>query len=337
MQRTILIHVLWVAVALLGPAASASAQQAQPTRGIVNITGDLYRAQNNNHFNVFLVTSDGIVMTDPINREFSLWLKGEFARRFDVPVRYVLYSHPDWDHASGGVVFADTAEFVGHENMPAALALPGGNPPLPSNARDMDANGNGLIERAEASGNTAERFALIDKNRDQLLSGAEMVRGALNDVYPPTTTFSDRHTVTLGGKRVLLVYTGEAHDPASAVIYFPDERTVFGADTLQAKRFPGGLGPNVGAWIKAIATINELDYDVAATGHAMMGTKADIVALQAYLEDLAVGVAAGVAAGRSLQEIQESLTLDEYRDWDRYDTQRPTHIAAVFATLKGNP
>ena len=281
MQRTIHAPILSALIVFLSLAGSASAQQGQPTRSIVNITGDLYRAQNNNHFNVFLVTPDGIVMTDPINREFSLWLKSEFARRYDVPVRYVLYSHPDWDHASGGVVFADTAEFIGHENIPAALALPGGNPALPDNVRDMDANGNGLIERAEASGNTADRFGLIDENRDQLLSGAEMIRGAVNDVYPPTTTFSDRHTVTLGGKRVLLVYTGEAHDPASAVIYFPDERTVFGADTLQAKRFPGGLGPNVGAWIDAMSTVNELDYDVAATGHAMMGTKADIVALQA--------------------------------------------------------
>lgn len=332
--RAVVQSIVAVFLALAG---GASAQQDEPTRSIVSITGDLYRAQNNNHFNVFLVTPDGIVMTDPINREFSLWLKSEFARRFDVPVRYVLYSHPDWDHASGGVVFADTAEFVGHENIPAALALPGGSPPLPGNARDMDANGNGLVERAEATGNTADRFALIDENSDQLLSGAEMIRGAVNDVYPPTTTFSDRHTVSLGGKRVLLIHTGEAHDPASAVIYFPDERTIFGADTVQAKRFPGGLGPNVGAWIMAIGTINELDYDVAATGHAMMGTKADIVALQAYLEDLAVGVAAGVAAGENLQEIQESLTLDEYRDWDRYDTHRRTHIAAVFATLRGNP
>jgi glyoxylase-like metal-dependent hydrolase (beta-lactamase superfamily II) len=336
-QRTTHAPALWLLIAFLGLAGSASAQQAEPTRSIVKITGDLYRAQNDNHFNVFLVTPDGIVMTDPINREFSLWLKGEFASRFDVPVRYVLYSHPDWDHASGGVVFADTAAFVGHENIPAALALPGGNPPLPDNAREMDTNGNGLVERAEATGNTGDRFALIDENRDQLLSGAELNRGPLNDVYPPTTTFSDRHTVTLGGKRVVLIYTGEAHDPASAVIYFPDERTVFGADTLQAKRFPGGLGPNVGAWITAVRTINELDFDIAATGHAMMGTKADILALQAYLEDLAVGVAAGVAAGQNLQEIQESLTLDEYQDWDRYDTQRRVHIAAVFATLQGNP
>ena len=45
------------------------------------------------------------------------WLKGELARRFNVPVRYVIYSHYHWDHASGGAVYADTARFIGHENM----------------------------------------------------------------------------------------------------------------------------------------------------------------------------------------------------------------------------
>ena len=79
MQRTILIPVLSFAVALLSPAVSASAQQTQPTRGIVNITGDLYRAQNNNHFNVFLVTADGIVITDPINRDFSVLHRFEYS------------------------------------------------------------------------------------------------------------------------------------------------------------------------------------------------------------------------------------------------------------------
>ncbi len=108
---------------------SAAAQQP-PTRGIVNITGQLYRAQNNNHYTVFLVTPEGIIMSDPINRDFARWLKAEYATRFKVPVRYVLYTHRDWDHASGGVVFADTAEFVGHRNMLTALAPPAGNPPL---------------------------------------------------------------------------------------------------------------------------------------------------------------------------------------------------------------
>src|SRR5262245_44927770 len=116
-------------VLLLG--ATAAAQQ-QPARGLVNITGQRYRAQNDNHYTVFLVTPEGVIMSDPINRDFGRWLKNEIATRFRVPVRYVLYTHRDWDHASGGVVFADTAQFVGHVNMLAGLAPPDGNPPMPS-------------------------------------------------------------------------------------------------------------------------------------------------------------------------------------------------------------
>src|SRR4030095_4811083 len=101
-------------VLMLG--ATAAAQQ-QPARRIVNITGQLYRAQNDNPYTVFLVTAEGVIMSDPINRDFSRWLKNEIATRFRVPVRYVVYTHRDWDHASGGGVWADTAQFVGHVNM----------------------------------------------------------------------------------------------------------------------------------------------------------------------------------------------------------------------------
>ena len=44
--------------------AVAEPEPEGPTRSIVNITGDLYRAQNNNHFTVFLVTDEGIIMSD---------------------------------------------------------------------------------------------------------------------------------------------------------------------------------------------------------------------------------------------------------------------------------
>src|SRR5687768_10374447 len=197
----------------LVPAAGVSAQQpaAAPQRGIVNVTGQLYRAQNNNHYTVFLVTPEGVIMSDPINRDFARWLKAEIAARFKVAVRYVLYTHRDWDHASGGVVFADTAEFVGHRNMLAALAPPAGNPPLADDAVKMDANRNGLVEKSEASGAIADRFALFDYNRDDVVSGAELARGSVSDVYLPTTTYTDRHTVTLGGKRVTMTYLGTAH------------------------------------------------------------------------------------------------------------------------------
>jgi glyoxylase-like metal-dependent hydrolase (beta-lactamase superfamily II) len=318
----------------LAPAALA---QQPPARGIVNVTGQLYRAQNANHYTVFLVTPDGIIMSDPINREFGRWLKAEMATRFKVPVRYVLYTHRDWDHASGGVVFADTAEFVGHRNMLTALAPPAGNPPLPADAVKMDANRNGLVERSEAGGAIAERFAQFDYNRDDVVSGGEIARGSVSDVHPPTITFTDRHTVTLGGKRVTLIHLGIAHADDSVVLHFPDERAVFSADVMQVKRLPGSLAPTVGSWIDALSTINALDFEHALTGHALAGTKRDAAESLRYLQDISTGVAAGIGAGRSLAEIQKTLTLDAYKGFERWDTVREAHIAAVYATIKGTP
>jgi len=335
-MRVTRIGVLFL-FSIIGLVPGAVAQQQQPTRAIVNITGQLYRVQNNTHYTVFLVTPDGIIMSDPINRDFARWLKAEFASRFRVPVRYVLYTHRDWDHASGGVVFADTAEFVGHQNMLAALAPPAGNPLLTGDALKMDANGNGLVERGEATGAIAERFSLFDYNRDNVVSGAEFARGPVSDVYPPTTTFSDRHTVTLGGKRVTMTHLGVAHADDSSVLHFPEERAVFSADILQVRRLPGGLAPTVGSWIDALRTVNALDFEHALTGHALAGTKKDAADLLRYLEDLSTGVAAGLAAGRSLTEIQKTLTLDAYKGWERWDTTREAHIAAAYATLKGTP
>jgi glyoxylase-like metal-dependent hydrolase (beta-lactamase superfamily II) len=316
-------------------AAAAVAQTAPVPRGIVNVTGQLYRAQNNNHYTVFLVTPEGIIMSDPINREFALWLKGEMATRFKVPVRYVLYTHRDWDHASGGVVFADTAEFVAHQNMLRAIAPPAGVVALPADAVKVDANRNGLIERSEASGQYADRFGMFDANRDAVLSGAEIARGSVSDVHPPTMTYVDRHTVTLGGKRVTMIHLGDAHADDSSVLHFLDERAVFSADILQVRRLPGGLAPSVGSWIDALKIVNGLDFEHALTGHALAGTKKDAADLLRYLEEISSGVASGIAAGRSLAEIQKSLTLDAYKGFERWDTIRTAHIAAVYATMKG--
>lgn len=335
MKHNIFTLVCLGIAALVYPVDRASSQPP-PVRSIVNIAPDLHRAENDDYRTVFLVAPDGIIMSDPISREFATWLKSELQARFQRPVRYVLYTHHHWDHASGGAVFADTAQFVGHDNMPERLTLPAGQLPLPPNAQKFDANRNGLLERAEATGTLQANFALTDANGDNALSGAEVARGALNDVHPPTTTYTDRHAITLGGKTVVMVHTGEAHSPDSSVIFFPAERAVFSADVLQAKRFPGGVGPTVGAWIDAMRKVEALDFDIAVTGHATSGTKADITALREYLEELSLGVAAGIAAGKSVKELQQSLTFEKYKAWDRYGVQPQIHIAQVYATMKGS-
>ena len=112
--------------------AAVPAVAQEPTRAISEIAGDVYRFQNNFHFSMFVVTTDGIVVTDPINAEAATWLEGEIASRFgDLPIAYMIYSHHHADHISGGEVFADTATVIAHENAAAAIEADGVPTALP--------------------------------------------------------------------------------------------------------------------------------------------------------------------------------------------------------------
>lgn len=107
--------------AILVVSASAVWAQKAPKRSITKISGDLYRFQNNFHFSVVYVTPAGVLVTDPINAGAAKWLKAEIKKRFNQPIKYLVYSHDHQDHSSGGEVFADTATIVGHELTRAAM------------------------------------------------------------------------------------------------------------------------------------------------------------------------------------------------------------------------
>ncbi len=96
-----------ISVVSVGP---VHAQDAK--RSITQIKGDVYRFQNNFHYSVFYVTPDGVIVTDPINAEAAAWLKAQIKKRFDKPIRYVVYSHDHRDHIAGGEVFADDGAVV---------------------------------------------------------------------------------------------------------------------------------------------------------------------------------------------------------------------------------
>src|SRR5687767_3563867 len=129
-------------------AAIAGAQDPRgPTRDITNVTGDLYRVRNGAWATIFLVTPEGIILGDPLNTVFSTWLKEQLTQRFKVPVRYVVYSHSHFDHAEGGAVFADTAQFVAHQNM--LRNMDGRYPHMPGDM--LDRNDNGVIDPDEIS------------------------------------------------------------------------------------------------------------------------------------------------------------------------------------------
>jgi len=94
----------------------AQAQEAK--RSITRVTGDVYRFQNNFHVNVFVITGNGVVVTDPIDADAAEWLNVEIAKLTDQPITHLIYSHSHGDHASGGLAYDEISNVIMHANAP---------------------------------------------------------------------------------------------------------------------------------------------------------------------------------------------------------------------------
>lgn len=277
MQTYIRRSLAAVTLALLTGAAVAQ------DRAITQISGDLYRFQNNFHFSVFLVTDDGVLVTDPINADAAAWLRDEIASRFDRPVRYVVYSHHHADHVSGGGVFKEAgATVIAHEN------------------------------------------AVDDLQSDNVPTAM------------PDITFSDAMTLTLGGRDIELKYLGRNHSDNSIVLLFPDERVLFAVDFVNVRRLPyrdisRSFFPD---YFDSYERLAELDFDVVAPGHGELGDKRDALDHGRYLRELHDRVQAGIDAGRTVDELKQSITMADYEDWSQYGEWLPLNIEGMYGYLK---
>ncbi|MDH3419852.1 MAG: MBL fold metallo-hydrolase [Gammaproteobacteria bacterium] len=343
------LNIAAITAALIGLTQSAFAQTIERFEEIAD---DLYYVGNATHNTVFLVTDEGIILADPVNYGFSTELRAEIESRFDVPVRYVLYSHHHADHASGGAVWADTAQFVGHENMLRYLALPPADTPIPPEVVDWDMDGDGLLEGHEAIDwrgfNTSTRgefflagfshrlFDFYDYDGDGALSGAEITRGPLNEVRAPNITYRDELTITLGGKTAKLVYTGpHTHSDDMSVIIFPEESVGYMADFISIVRPPRwirGVRP-IETWLAAIRLVEAQDFTIAAPGHGAVGDAEYITLFREYLEQLRDEIRAGIEAGETVEQLQARIQMDEYSDWISYDAFLPQNIEDMYNLL----
>src|SRR5262245_3316303 len=207
-------------------AAQIAGAQGRPAREIIKVTDNFYRARNGLWYSAFLVTSDGIILVDPINTDFAKWLKSQLDERFPgQPVRYVIYSHSHWDHIEGGAVFADTARFVAQEGV--LRNMDGRFPHMPGDM--IDRNNNGQFEAEEIVGPATAHpgicgmpesfFRTHDRNQDGHMTPAEYFA----EVRGPDIVYSERMQIRLGNKTVELIYPGKNHASDGTVVLFPTE------------------------------------------------------------------------------------------------------------------
>jgi glyoxylase-like metal-dependent hydrolase (beta-lactamase superfamily II) len=344
-----LLIALALILPLIAPGSSAAVQGRGPAREIIKISNDIYRVRNGQWYGLFLVTSEGIVLVDPISTDVATWLKGQLNERFPgVPVRYVIYSHGHWDHIEGGAVFADTARFVAQAGV--ARNMDGRYPHMPGDM--IDRNNNGQFELEEITiparahpgicGMPGNFFQTHDRNGDGHMTPAEYYA----DVRRPDIVYSDRMEIVLGGKKIQLTYPGANHFDDGTVVFFPDERIAFSADFpadalvgASLRSLPSACGNfdqhPMSEWIRSYKSIEALDFDALAGGHgSVLFKKSDVAEARRYFEDLRDAVSKGIAEGKSLDELKRTILFEKYQDWAYYARLREDNIEAAYNNLK---
>ncbi|HEY8568190.1 MBL fold metallo-hydrolase [Microbulbifer sp.] len=83
---------------------------------IEHMKDNVYRFTAGHYHSVFMVTKEGLFLTDPISEEAATYLREQLSTRFKVPIRYIAYSHNHVDHILGGNILAKNgATVVAHE------------------------------------------------------------------------------------------------------------------------------------------------------------------------------------------------------------------------------
>jgi len=305
-------------ISLLGVFVAASANSAinEDFRAFAQVTGDLYQVQDdNNTYTAFLVTPEGIILVDPINTRTAVWLKAELKKRFDLPVKYLIYSHSHDDHSSGAAVY-DEATIIGHENVVAEFDI----------WNDLSI----AIDDFDGFDGDVDKFTEYRKN---------------NPAVYPDITFNERFTVKLGDKQVNLVYLGKGHSDNMIAVHFPEERAVLAVDAVWINRvsfldlpfkhyFP--------ELFEGLRIIESIDFDILLAGHGVPGTgkgatgsKAHITEFREYFEALYAKIIEARENGLSKDEAVTSIELPEYSHLGMYDQWFKLNVEGMWFHMYG--
>ncbi|HKJ54184.1 MAG TPA: MBL fold metallo-hydrolase [Gammaproteobacteria bacterium] len=269
MQRLLLVFIFFLS-------CPGTAMARDVTREITRVTFDVYRYQNQYHVNMFVITGDGVVVTDPIDADAAAWLKAEIDKLTDQPITHLIYSHSHLDHASGGSGYGDVPNVIAQRNAP----------------EDID-----LVE--------------------------------------PTIRFDEELSFDVGDKTFELTYLGPGHGTdLIAIVVRPDD-VGFVVDAVSSKRlfyrdFPGA---SIDDWIAQVRKVDSLDLDILIGGHGPVGVKRDVGLGLAYLEELRAEVLKGLRAGKSVDELVRSVTMEKYRDWQSYGQWRALNVEGMARYL----
>ncbi len=173
----------------------------------------------------------------------------------------------------------------------------------------------------------------------RLFEGHESIPG----LTWPTTTFSDRMTVWLGGRRIDLMHPGRAHTAGDIVIHVPDENVMFTGDIVEYHSACYCGDGHFGDWPRTLERIAAFEVDAIAPGRgdALVGREMvdKAIALTGDFVASTYAPAARVAArGGSLKEAWDAVRAacdPKFKDYAIYEHCLPFNVSRAYDEARG--
>lgn len=219
--------------------------------------------------------------------------------RTDKPIRYVINTHGHPDHVFGSAAFlSDGTVFVGHRNLPRALA-------------------------------TRWQFYIEAFRRimgDQLLDEVRMI--------PPTLLIDGTVTLDLGSRTLTLRAWPTAHSDNDLSVLDEETKTLFAGDLVFLTHTPV-LDGSIRGWLRVIDELSTLPAQRVIPGHGPVSEwPAALTDQRRYLETLASDVRVLVARGEPITVAADTAAASERARWQLFDDYNARNATTAFSEIE---
>ena len=219
----------------------------------------------------------------------------------DMPVSTVLISHEHDDHWLGAGYY--------QKNFGAKVI------------------GSKLIARDFKPGHEAE-------TRMYRILTPETVEGTKIITVDETAQEGKTTTYNIGGLEMKYVSLGKAHSEDDYLLYLPSKNVVLAADVIMNGRITSNRDGSVLGQIKAIKAVKNLNWDVCVPGHGFITDKTATDESTLYFKLLKERILKALDDDVEATEINEVVTLPEFKKAAMYDMLNSNNVSAAYTELE---